>query len=76
MNQESRKNCGGNHSNNIFQGGFQKYFPKNEAQIYQAKFTLDVANYCIENFENETLSNQEINCAKRLVQMNNKFINM
>lgn len=60
----------------MFAGGMQPYFPKNEAQIYMSKFTLDVANYCINDFSNSGLSMNEKECASRLLAKNNEFINM
>lgn len=60
----------------IFAGGIQRYNPKNEAQIYMAKFTIDVANYCFTDFSTNDLNDGEIECAKRLVKKNNEFMNL
>lgn len=60
----------------FFIGGMMKYIPKNEAQIYMAKFTIDVANYCFTDFSTKDLNEVEIECTKRLAQKNNEFINL
>lgn len=57
-----------------YAGGMQPHFPKNEAQVYMAKFTLDVANYCFKDYNSKEMSNQEIQCAKRLVELNNRLL--
>ena len=68
--KENKKNS------QYYGGGYQKHFAKNEAQIYMAKFTLDVANYCFEDFNSNNLSQSEKNCAEKLAKMNNEFINL
>jgi hypothetical protein len=60
----------------LYSGGMQRHFPKNEAQIYMAKFTLDVANYCFNDFSTNDLNDSEIKCAKKLTKLNNKLINL
>eukprot|EP00340_Litonotus_pictus_P000541 CAMPEP_0170518732 /NCGR_PEP_ID=MMETSP0209-20121228/4353_1 /TAXON_ID=665100 ORGANISM="Litonotus pictus, Strain P1" /NCGR_SAMPLE_ID=MMETSP0209 /ASSEMBLY_ACC=CAM_ASM_000301 /LENGTH=64 /DNA_ID=CAMNT_0010804393 /DNA_START=26 /DNA_END=220 /DNA_ORIENTATION=- len=56
-------------------GGFQRHFPQNEAQLYMAKFTMDVASYCFNDYSSSGLNDSEVECAKRLVSLNNQLIN-
>lgn len=60
----------------LYAGGMQRHFPKNEAQIYMAKFTVDVASYCFNDFSTSDLTDTEVNCSKRLSKLNNKLINL
>jgi len=75
MNTENQQ-CKNKHCQLKETGGIQRHFRKNEAQIYMAKFTLDVANYCFEDFNDSSLSSNELDCARRLAEMNNKLLNL
>lgn len=59
----------------FYSGGMQRYFPKNEAQIYMAKFTLDLAGYCLNDFTSSEINDNEKECALRLSQLNKDLIN-
>lgn len=60
----------------FYAGGIQRYFPRNEAQVYKSTFTLDVSNYCLKDFSSNDLTESEINCVNRLAQKNNEFFNL
>ena len=62
--------------NKLYKGGMQRHFPRNEAQIYMGKFTLDVASYCFNSFDTTELTNEEQSCAERLVAKNKEFMNL
>lgn len=60
----------------LYTGGLQRYFPRNEAQIYKSQFTLDVANYCLKDFSSNELNEIEIGCVERLSKKNIEFLNL
>lgn len=60
----------------LYAGGIQRYFPRNEAQIYKSQFTLDVANYCLKDFSSNELTETEIGCVERLSKKNIEFLNL
>lgn len=54
----------------LYSGGLQKYFLRNEAQIYMNNWVLDVSNYCLRDFSNSDLSQEEQDCARSLSEKN------
>ena len=54
----------------LFSGGLQKHFQLNEARIYKNLFTLDVASYCLKDYSNNNLSEDEISCVELLGKKN------
>ena len=57
-------------------GGLQRHHPRNETQIYFSKFTLDMAGYCFNDYSTGSLNESEIECAKKLYNLNNELMKL
>ncbi len=59
----------------FFQGGLQKYFPRDEAQIYLNNLLLDSVKFCVKDFSANEPSDAERDCVKGFVTKNYQLLN-
>jgi len=59
----------------FYQGGLQKYFPRDEAQIYLNNLYLDSLKFCVKDFSLNEPSKKEQECVKSFFTKSYQLLN-
>jgi len=59
----------------FFQGGLQRYFPRDEAQIYLNNMFLDSIKFCVKDFKSAEIKNEEKDCVRNFLSKNYELLN-
>ena len=59
----------------FFQGGLQKYFARDEPQLYLNNLFLDSLKFCVRDFSGNEPTSDEKDCVKNLFTKNYQLLN-
>ena len=59
----------------FFTGGLQRYFARDEAQIYLNNLLLDSVKFCVKDFSANVPTSAERDCVKSFVTKNYQLLN-
>jgi hypothetical protein len=59
----------------FFQGGLQKYFPRDESRVYLHNLFLDSLNFCVSDYTSAEPSQSEKECLRSFYTKNYQLLN-
>lgn len=59
----------------FYQGGLQKFFPRDEARLYVNNLLLDSLKHCVSDFSSDEPSTKERDCVRSFTIKNFQLLN-